>query len=390
MKGTIYKRGATYTYVIDLGKDPITNKRKQKSKGGFKTKKEAQAALAKIQTEYHEGSYINETEITLKDFIKKWLELYEKTGKVKISTIRVRKHETNNMLLYFKDVKLKDITRSMYQDFLLELSKTFAENTLSGIHGTARQVFKKAVELKYLKEDPSEYSVLPKKQKTVEELEQEHEIPKYFEKDELNKFLKAAKADSDPQAYAIFMTLAYTGMRIGELCALKWKDIDLKNKEISIYKTYYNPTNNAVEYKLLTPKTATSKRKIAIDDTLKNVLKKHSKYQSSLILKMQSWYKEDFVFTKVLSNPGYPENIKQLEYKMKQIIKRAGLDKVITPHGLRHTHASLLAEAGVSLEEIQERLGHKDDSITREIYLHITKDMKKEASQKFAQLMKSL
>ncbi len=97
------------------------------------------------------------------------------------------------------------------------------------------------------------------------------------------------------------MTLAYTGIRVGELCALKWKDIDFNKKEISIYKTYYNPTN-----------------------------------------------------------------------------KR-----------LRHTHASLLAQAGVSLEEIMERLGHKDDSITREIYLHVTQDMKKEASSKFMNLLKT-
>lgn len=389
MKGHIYKRGKTYTYIIDLGKDPLTNKRRQKTKGGFLTKKECQAALAAVQTEYNEGTYVNESEITLRQFIEKWLELYEKSGIVKISTVRVRKHETSNMLLYFKEVKLKDITNSMYQDFLLDLNTKFAENTLKGIHGTARSVFKKAVEQKYIKTDPTEYAILPKHQKTVEELEQEHEVPKYFEKDELKEFLDVAKQDSDSQTYTIFMTLSYTGMRIGELCTLKWKDIDFKNKEINIYKTYYNPTNNTVEYTLLTPKTSTSKRKITIDDELIKELKRHRIRQSELRLKIPSWHKEDFVFTKVLKYPGYPETPKQIENKMRQLIKSNNFKK-ITPHGLRHTHTTLLAQAGVSLEEIQERLGHKDDSITRDIYLHITKDMKKEASQKFSQLMKSL
>jgi len=390
MKGHIYKRGATYTYVIDLGKDPITNKRHQNSKGGFKTKKEAQAALAQVQTEFNQGLYINESEITLKDFIEKWMKLYESTGKVKISTVRVRKHETNNMLLYFKEVKLKEITSSMYQDFLLDLNKKFAENTLKGIHRTARMVFRKAIELKFIKSDPTEYAELPRHQKTVEQLENETGIPKYFEKSELKKFLNAAKKDGNPQVYTIFMTLAYTGMRVGELCALKWKDIDFINKELFIYKTYYNPTNNALEYTLLTPKTSTSKRKITIDDNLIKELKRHRARQSELILKIPSWLKEDFVFTKVLNCPGYPENIKQIESKMKQIIRINNLDKEITPHGLRHTHASLLAQAGVSLEEIMERLGHKDDATTRNIYLHITKDMKKEASQKFSELMKGI
>lgn len=389
MKGTIYKRGTTYTYMIDLGKDPITNKRQRISKGGYKTKKECQAALAEIQTQYNQGSYINESEITLKDFIDEWMKLYESTGKVKISTVRVRKHETNNMLLYFKTVKLKDITRKMYQEFLFEMNKKFAENTLSGIHGTSRSVFKKAVELKYIKEDPTEYAVLPKRQKTVEELEAEHPIPKFFELNELNEFLEAAKKDDDKQVHTIFMTLAYTGMRVGELCALKWKDIDFNKKEISIYKTYYNPTNKTDKYTLLTPKTKTSKRKIFIDDMLIKELKKHKKYQDEFKLKIPSWYKEDFIFTKVLNYPGYPEVIKGIENKMAQLIKNNNLEKKITPHGLRHTHASLLAQAGVSLEEIMERLGHKDDSITREIYLHVTQDMKKEASSKFMNLMKA-
>lgn len=390
MKGHVYKRGATYTYVIDLGKDPITNKREQKSKGGFNTKKEAQNALAKILTDYNEGSYVANSGMTLRELVDEWLEIYKKTANVKISTIRVRIHETNNLMNYFKEVKLKDITGSMYQDFLLELGNKFAYNTLSGIHSTSRMVFKKAIELRYIRTDPTEFAKIPRKQLTVEDLENEKEIPLYFEKEELQEFLNACKNDNDPQVHAIFMTLAYTGMRVGELSALKWKDIDFKNKEINIYKTYYNPTNRTAEYTLLTPKTITSKRKILIDDLLIKELKKHKAYQNKIRLKIPSWYKENFVFAKILNYPGYPETIKQTGLKMDQIIKNNNIRKRLTPHGLRHTHASLLAQAGVSLEEIMERLGHKDDSITRDIYLHITKNMKKEASQKFSELMKSL
>lgn len=389
MKGHIYKRGTKYTFVIDLGTDLLTGKRQQKSKGGYKTKKEAQAALAEIQTQYNQGYFINESEITLKQFVDQWMELYKNTGNVKISTVRVRKHETGNLVKYFKDIKLKDINQKLYQDFLLDLSNHFAYNTLSGIHGTARMLFKKAMELRYIKVDPTQYVKLPKKQVTVEDLENEVAIPKYFEKKELEEFLSCCKEDNNPQTYIIFMTLAYTGMRVGELCALKWKDIDFENKEINIYKTYYNPTNKTNKYTLLTPKTETSKRKIFIDDILIKELKKHKAYQNTLVLKIPSWYKEEFVFTKIINYWGYPETIKQIGFKMAQIIRNNKIAKELTPHSLRHTHASLLAQAGVSLEEIMDRLGHKDDTITRNIYLHITKDMKKEASQKFSELMKN-
>lgn len=386
MKGHIRKRGKTYTYVVDVGKDPITGKRIQKSKGGFKTKKECQAALAAVQTEYNEGTYVNESEILLKDFVPKWLKMYENAPNVKISSVRVRKHETQKLIEYFKEVKLKDITDTMYQDFLLNMSEKFSKNTLSGIHTASTMLFKRAVKLKYIKYDPTEDAELPEKKDTVEELENKKELPKFFERKELSEFLNFCKEDFRPQTYIIFLLLANTGMRAGELCALKWKDIDFTNKTIKIYKTYYNPNNNTKKYDLLTPKTKASIRTIYIDDLLISELKKHKAWQNEIQLKIENWH-GDFVITKINNYPGYPETVKQVEFIMDQIVTKNNL-KDLTPHSLRHTHTSLLAMAGVSLEEIMERLGHKDDDITRNIYLHVTEETKKEAPQKFLELMR--
>ncbi|MNW66593.1 site-specific tyrosine recombinase XerC [compost metagenome] len=87
---------------------------------------------------------------------------------------------------------------------------------------------------------------------------------------------------------------------------------------------------------------------------------------------------------------GYPELIKQVENRTKRLLKITELSEDITPHSFRHTHTSLLAEAGVGLQEIMDRLGHKDDATTKYVYLHVTKPKKKEASQKFSELMRSL
>jgi integrase len=88
--------------------------------------------------------------------------------------------------------------------------------------------------------------------------------------------------------------------------------------------------------------------------------------------------------------PGYPLYIKLIENRMDRLLKLAGLNTDLTPHSLRHTHVSLLAEAGVGIEEIMERLGHSDDDTTRKVYLHVTKTKKKEAAQKFSELMNGL
>jgi integrase len=97
-----------------------------------------------------------------------------------------------------------------------------------------------------------------------------------------------------------------------------------------------------------------------------------------------------YVFANVNRHPGYPILIKFVENRMARILKMTELNPALTPHSLRHTHTSLLAEAGVPLEAIKERLGHGDDEITERIYLHITNVMKTEAADQFTKHMGGL
>lgn len=404
MRGHVYKPnckcsdrkkctcGATWAYIIDIGKDPKTGKRKQKKKGGFLKKKDAEYAMAQAIIELRDGTYIEESNITFKDFAADWLSDYAKTHSVKISTVRIRQHEINLLTEFFAYLQLKDIKKKTYQDALNKLTdKGYAYNTICGVHATGRMIFKKAREWELIKTDPTEFARVPRKQKTIEEIEAETEIPKYLEKEELALFLKTAREKGLDRDYIIFITLAYTGMRDGELCALQWKDIDFKEKTISITKTYYNPTNNTVKYVLLPPKTKKSKRVIEVDPFVINELEKYKAKQNELIMRHRDiYYDKGFIFAKTKKYPGYPEQIKAIENRMARLLKLAGLPPELTPHSLRHTHTSLLAEAGVSLPEIMDRLGHTDDDTTKNVYLHVTKAKKKEASRKFSELMRSL
>lgn len=387
------KCGASWAYIVDIGKDPKTGKRKQKKKSGFRTKKEAEMAVAMLKNEINQGLYLKESDVTFEDFAYEWLSLYKGTGRVKESTIRVRNHEIKRLLDYFAKLKLKDINRSQYQNALNDLKKReYAQNTIEGAHRTGRMIFKKAVELELLKKDPTEYTHVPKSQMTIEELEGRKGLPNYLEKEELKHFLNIANKLGLAQDYPLFLLMAYTGVRAGELCALKWRDIDFEEQTISISKTYYNPTNNRKEYKLLTPKTPTAVRIIDIDETVINELSKHKLIQKQTIMKYRGIYHdEDFVFTSMDEDlPGYPFYIKKIENRMRRLLKIAELNSKLTPHSLRHTHTSLLAEADVSLSQIMERLGHKNEDTTKNVYLHVTNGMKKEASKKFKKLMENL
>lgn len=384
------KRGSKWSYTIDVGQKP-NGRRDQKTVGGFKTKKDAQLAAAEVLREVEDGTYVKEQAITFKQFVNEWLELYG--DNVKESSVRVRTHESNCLITLFDpNTKVKDITPRMYQKALTDLKKDgYAENTLAGIHGTGRMIFKKAVELRVRKDDPTQYARIPRIQKTVEELEQETEIPKYLEKEELAVFLRTAREKGLEGDYVIFLTLAYTGMRVGELCALKWADVNSNEDTITITKTYYNPSNNTVKYKLQTPKTGSSKRTIEVDNGVIQELERHRAKQDIVRNKYSTTYHDkNFIFAKTDDNLGYPHYIKFIENRMARLLKLSGLSTDLTPHSLRHTHTSLLAEAGVGLEEIMERLGHSDDEITRKVYLHVTKTKKKEASHKFSELLRDL
>ena len=384
----VYKRGRTWTYCVDVGRDKDGN-RIRATKGGFRTKKEAEEAAAAVTADKSQGTFIKESDVTFREFSEFWIKFYNTQAKK--SSVRVRQHEINSLLYYFDGIKLRDITKKGYQDALLDLMKRgFAENTIAGIHSTGKMLFKKAVEMDKIKKDPTEFARPPRKRQTLADIESEDEIPKYLEKKDLATFLRFAHNAGLDDDYTIFLVLAYTGLRAGELCVLKWDDINFDEHTISVTKTYYNPSNNIRKYELDTPKTKASKRIIHVSQKVFNELTLHRARQNKEKMRNRNnWHDEDFVFT-AAKYPGYPIYIKLIEGRMARLLKLAGLNQELTPHSLRHTHTSLLAEAGVGIEEIMERLGHTDDDVTRRVYLHVTKDMKKEAAYKFDKLMDSL
>lgn len=385
---SFFKVGKTWYYSMDIGKDE-NGERKKRKRGGFRTKKDAQDAVTLVDNDLLNNTFVIEKDITFNDFSKEWFNDY--SLQVKKSTARIRQHEINNLKKYFNLIKIREITKSQYQKSLLDLQKKeFSVNTIAGIHGTARMIFKKAVELDVIKTDPTQYARPPRKVETLEDIEKENEVPKYLEKEDLATFLRIAHDAGLKFDYTIFLVLAYTGLRAGEICALKWSDIDFKEHIIKISRTYYNPKNNITQYDIQPPKTKSSRRTIKVSSKIIKELELHNVKQSKVkTLNRDRWHDKDFVFCSD-KYPGYPIYIKMIEIRMARLLKISGLNESLTPHSLRHTHTSLLAEAGVSLEEIMERLGHSDDDTTRRVYLHITKDMKKEAAHKLDTLMDNL
>lgn len=386
MKGYFKKmNNGTWSFTIDVGKDPRTGRRKQARRSGFKTKKEAQRVAAELQTELSHGTYVNEQNVLFKDFAKEWLKIYERQNEVKKTTITVRSVQVDRLVVHLGNLKMPHITRNILQDAFDKLSDKYSYETNKGNLATCRLIFKKAVEMEVIRKNPSEYVRLKRKQRTIDE---QDGLPKYLEKEELAHFLEMSRIvglEGDP---LIFSVLAYSGMRIGEMLALKWSDVNFDDCTVSITKTYVNPNNNN-EYYLSAPKTKKSSRTIVLDETVMNDIRKHLHAQNKLkMLLRDTWKDEGFIFNK--NDSSEPMTFQIIRHRMKRLLRLSKLNEELSPHSLRHTHTSLMAEAGVPLELIMERLGHADDQMTRNVYLHVTKEAKKEASDKFSELMRNV
>lgn len=382
----------TYYFILDLPRDPVTGKRRQAKRRGFKNKKEAQAAAAALLHELTVGTFIKEKDISFSEFAATWIDYYEKVGNVKISSVRVREKEINVWKRHFNTIPISKISKKMYQDAILAMKKdNLSDNTISGVHGCGRMIFKRAIEQDLIRLDPTQFAKLPRTETTVEDIESRSAVPKYLEKDELALLLKTAKEKGLEGDYETLLTLAYTGMRIGEFVVLRESDLDVTENTISVTKTYYNPTNNMTKYSLLTPKTKKSNRVIEVDEivtaALQNRIKRNKEFK---MLYRQTYYDKGYISPNLDTHPGYPNTVKFFHNRFRRLLKLAGLPETLSVHSLRHTHTSLLAEIEVPIQEIMDRLGHKDDDTTKNVYLHVTKTRKKEASQKFGELMRNL
>lgn len=375
-----------WMYTVSLGIDPLTKKQKQKTKSGFATKKEAMAAARIVEAEVENGAFINETKMTFEAFTGDWINAYAQNAK--ISSVRARNKEMKHFISVWGPYPLKKITKQMYQKKILELSQKYSRNYLVGIHACGRMIFNYAVELDLIKTNPTESVQLPKYQPKIEDIENQKEDIKFLEKEELARFLRLTASDGLEMDSLIFTTLSYTGLRIGELLALKWSDFDEYKGSLRVTKTLYNPRNNITEYVLLPPKTSGSVRTIRIDEQLVKMLKRHEVKQKEIKLKKgQNYTDNQFIFAR---NDGHPQLRKVVEIRLKRVLKKAKITKNITPHSFRHTHTSLLIEAGVGVKEIQQRLGHTDINTTMNIYAHMTANMEEKASHQFSKLMKDL
>jgi integrase len=365
-----------YEYRIRY-KDPLTQKYKEKSKKGFTSSKEAQLAAAEEETKLMEG--FEQAPISLKEFLRYWLE-EDKKGTIRKNTYILHEQNIKNHILpYFKNVRLDNLKPMMYQKFLNHLTdKGYSKRTVEIVHGTLYSAYEKAVTLGKVEKNPCK-GVTIKGEKKVEGL-------RFIDSEDISRFLQEAYK-YDYIYWIFFKVLIETGMRKGEAAALQWTDIDLKERTIDINKTLDFQTKPG-EGLFGDTKTFNSKRVIKITQSLANDLHFHKKYQNQNKITLNDIYHHDLNLV-LCRNDGNFMPKSTLFNAFERILKRAELPK-LPIHSLRHTHAVLQLEAGIDMKTLQERLGHGSMQITSDVYSHVSKKMEVKAIDQYEEYMKNV
>ncbi|MEM5008357.1 site-specific integrase [Priestia megaterium] len=368
------KQGQMWMFKMDTGINPQTGKRKTTTRRGFKTKKEAQVAANKLEQELISGTTIDNLNLTFGDVFNQWFSNHSKT--IKQSTKKsIESKFKKHILPRFGKLKINEITRPYCQQMINEISQNIT--SVNDIKIQANQVFKYALKMDIIQKNPLEHVSIPKQQKDLINEDNYENERNYWKKNEVKQFLVVTKEELSLRDHVLFHLLIYTGARKGELLALKWDDINFETGFIRLTKTLFHDNG---EFIFQTSKTKESRRLISLDTKTLSLLKKWRIEQiQANLANSNNRFKDEIVFTR---DNGSPMRLAYLNDKLSSLIKKHKLHR-ITIHGLRHTHASLLFEAGASIKEVQERLGHSDIQMTMNIYTHVTDDLKEQTAEKF-------
>ena len=361
-----------YMFRLNMGVDSLTGKERTTTRRGFKTKAEAQNALAELRVQVKNGNYKRRVIETYEDIYNVWINHYKNTvqDSTFLKTLRIFK---NHILPEMGDYKIDKIDVAICQKHVDNWAKKLKR--FSMVKSYAAIVIKFAIKRGLIDRNPFDFVEIPiiKKRISFEEDEEDN----FYTREQLIELLNCFEKEGNLRRYTFFHLLAFSGMRKSEGFGLMWRDIDFVSNEIRINKAvarseeglYLGPTKNGLS------------RNIKMDNKTMDLLKEWKMEQAEEYLELgfNTLGKNQLVFPNTKNELHEPNKTYQW---LKRVLDKYQL-KSITTHGLRHTHCSLLFEAKAPLKEVQVRLGHKDVKTTLDVYTHVTKKAQASTIEKF-------
>lgn len=368
-----------YRIQVYAGVDPLTGKKRYRSRQGIKTEHEARVIAAKLEYAADEGKDIKKPKLTTFAQVSDlyWSSYVLTVRKTTASNVQMLVN--NHILPSLGNFRMAAITTNDLQKAVNKWHQEIPTETRRCLN-YVRSVFKMAMREKIIANDPSLYVVLPRNQQVKEKDEFQ-----FWNREQIAKFFICLDSDKDLEKVIAFKLLFYGGLRRGELLALTWSDIQSldNNVLVNINKTLVGGKN------VNPPKTAASFRQVPIEDAeLVQMLKKWKQRQKVLLHEFSQKIKKDNEQLLFTTHANQALDLVTPNRWLSAIIDKNGLTPRINLHRTRHSFISNLLMAGVSVPVVQKLAGHSSPTTTLKIYSHINQQSKKDAAHILASYFK--
>ena len=370
-EGSIYQhKDGRWIGMITAGYD-ADGKRIRKSFSG-RTRQEVAEKVNAALAEVADGSYIEPTDITLGEWLDRWMTTYKK-AQLKQNTydsyaaqirIHIKPALGGTQLAKLQPHALQNFYNEKLKSGRVDGKGGLSTRAVRYFHAIIRQALQQAVKEGILPRNVADATSPPVIQnKQMQPLTEEQAIT----------FFDYAK---DDELFAAYLLAATTGLRRGELCGLCWDSVDLEKAVLTVQRQLLVYKDGlALED---TTKSKSGRRRIALTDDSIKALKAHRRNQAQERLLMGEAYQDNnLVFCKP---DGTYLDPREVTKRFQRLLKAAGLPRVRL-HDLRHTHASLLLARGVHPKVVQERLGHSSITMTLDLYSHLTPGLDQAAAE---------
>jgi len=357
-----------------------------------RTRKEVEKKLRDVEYEIDHGIYARPDKVTVDSWYQTWMVEY-RTNIVRESTLDTYRHYYRLAGAELGKMKLQAVRPEHIQKVLNRLiGEGYSAGYIRKIRALMNLLFRQAYLNGIITVNPVDRTVLPKGEK----LENVHK--RALTEEEQGRFL--AYAEREKPFYAGIFYLGFsTGMRIGEITALEWSDIDFKNMEIHVNGTLVNLAGK--ELRKGPPKTPGSRRTVPMLPEVGRRLEKHRAEQARLRMMLEDRWKpvkglENLVFTSTAGKPLWKASvakfIREMTDRMNSEEETAAeeehrepvLMEYFCPHAMRHTFATRALERGIPPKVVQSYLGHADIAMTMNIYTHVSAELEKDEIRKIA------
>jgi len=372
MRGHIVKRYKdSYSIAITLPKDPTTGKCKKKWFTVKGTKKDAEKRLAELLHQLDTGAYMEPGKTTLGEFLERWLKDYAKPNLSPRGFDRYHGIVEVHLIPEMGNITLTQLRSDHLQShYTSMLNKGLSAGTIRYHHAVIHKALQTAVKWGIVSRNVADGVDIPR----VRRIEMQT-----WDEDDIDRFLEAAK---ESPYYALFYLALYSGMRRGELLALRWCDVDFIFSQVSVSRSLHQLKDGS--YIFTQPKSAKSRRTIALSPSPILMLRDHKEKQAALWAAIGKPLTDDsLVFSTLEGKPFRPNTV---TYAWKMLAAKAGA-KPIRLHDARHTHASLMLKAEIHPKIVQERLGHASISMTLDTYSHVSPGLQAAAAQRYDDLL---